>query len=98
LISTAPPDDPFHGAAFGLNGRRHRQCRPRDRVKGNGSEPKRLHALLLSTLAEQRLRARRVSAAAAGIRPTALGKIVLTFVPVAGTACANGIELVEHSK
>ena len=30
-----------------------------------------------------------------GIRPTAQGKIVLTFVPVSGMACVNGIEVVE---
>lgn len=28
-----------------------------------------------------------------GLRPTAQGKIVLTFVPVAGMACVNGIEV-----
>ena len=33
-----------------------------------------------------------------GIRPTAQGKIVLTFVPVKGMACVNGIEVVEDSK
>lgn len=32
-----------------------------------------------------------------GIRPTAQGKIVLTFVPVKGMACVNGIEVVEDS-
>ncbi|MBV9264825.1 MAG: hypothetical protein JO061_01520 [Acidobacteriaceae bacterium] len=30
-----------------------------------------------------------------GIRPTAQGKIVLTFVPVKGMACVNGIEVTE---
>ncbi|HZT38571.1 MAG TPA: malectin domain-containing carbohydrate-binding protein [Bryobacteraceae bacterium] len=30
-----------------------------------------------------------------GIRPNAQGKIVLTFVPVVGMACVNGIEVVE---
>ena len=30
-----------------------------------------------------------------GIRPTAQGKIVLTFVPVKGMACVNGIEINE---
>jgi hypothetical protein len=30
-----------------------------------------------------------------GIRPTAQGKIVLTFVPVVGLACVNGIEISE---
>ena len=30
-----------------------------------------------------------------GIRPTAQGKIVLTFVPVRGMACINGIEITE---
>jgi hypothetical protein len=33
-----------------------------------------------------------------GIRPTAQGKIVLTFVPVVGMACVNGIEVVEEKK
>ena len=33
-----------------------------------------------------------------GIRPTAQGKIVLTFVPVAGMACVNGIEVAEDSE
>ena len=33
-----------------------------------------------------------------GIRPTAQGKIVLTFVPVKGMACVNAIEVVEESK
>jgi hypothetical protein len=33
-----------------------------------------------------------------GIRPTAQGKIVLTFVPVKGMACVNGIEIAEMSK
>jgi hypothetical protein len=33
-----------------------------------------------------------------GIRPTAQGKIVLTFVPVVGMACVNGIEVVEDSE
>jgi hypothetical protein len=33
-----------------------------------------------------------------GIRPTAQGKIVLTFVPISGMACVNGIEVVEDSK
>jgi hypothetical protein len=33
-----------------------------------------------------------------GIRPTAQGKIVLNFVPVAGMACVNGIEVVEDSE
>ncbi len=32
------------------------------------------------------------------IRPNAQGKIVLTFVPVAGMACVNGIEVVDDSK
>jgi hypothetical protein len=30
-----------------------------------------------------------------GIRPTAQGKIVLTFVPIRGMACVNGIEVME---
>ena len=34
----------------------------------------------------------------AGIRPTAQGKIVLTFVPIIGMACVNGVEVVEDSK
>lgn len=33
-----------------------------------------------------------------GIRPNAQGKIVLTFVPINGMACVNGIEVVEDSK
>jgi hypothetical protein len=33
-----------------------------------------------------------------GIRPTAQGKIVLTFVPIEGMACVNGIEVVDDSK
>jgi hypothetical protein len=33
-----------------------------------------------------------------GVRPTAQGKIVLTFVPVVGMACVNGIEVIEDSK
>ena len=33
-----------------------------------------------------------------GVRPTAQGKIVLTFVPVNGMACVNGIEVVEDSR
>jgi hypothetical protein len=32
------------------------------------------------------------------IRPNAQGKILLTFVPVAGMACVNGIEVVDESK
>ncbi len=32
------------------------------------------------------------------IRPNAQGKILLTFVPVKGMACVNGIEVVEDSK
>ena len=32
------------------------------------------------------------------IRPTAQGKIVLTFVPVKGMACVNGIEVVEDPR
>jgi hypothetical protein len=32
-----------------------------------------------------------------GIRPTAQGKIVLTFVPVVGMACVNGIEVIEDA-
>jgi hypothetical protein len=34
----------------------------------------------------------------AGIRPTAQGKIVLTFVPVKEMACVNGIEVVEDAR
>ena len=33
-----------------------------------------------------------------GIRPTAQGKIVLTFVPINGMASVNGIEVVEDSR
>jgi hypothetical protein len=33
-----------------------------------------------------------------GIRPTAQGKIVLSFVPVEGMACVNGIEVVEDTR
>ncbi len=33
-----------------------------------------------------------------GIRPNAQGKILLTFVPVQGMACVNGIEVVDDSK
>ena len=33
-----------------------------------------------------------------GIRPNAQGKIILTFVPVVGMACVNGIEVVEDSR
>jgi hypothetical protein len=33
-----------------------------------------------------------------GIRPTAQGKIALTFVPVKGMACVNGIEIADASK
>jgi hypothetical protein len=33
-----------------------------------------------------------------GIRPNAQGKIILTFVPIKGMACVNGIEVVEDSK
>jgi hypothetical protein len=33
-----------------------------------------------------------------GIRPAAQGKIVLSFVPIKGMACVNGIEVVEDSK
>jgi hypothetical protein len=32
-----------------------------------------------------------------GIRPNAQGKIVLSFVPITGMACVNGIEVVESS-
>ena len=32
------------------------------------------------------------------IRPNAQGKILLTFVPIAGMACVNGIEVVEDSR
>jgi hypothetical protein len=34
----------------------------------------------------------------AGIRPNAQGKIILSFVPIKGMACVNGIEVVEDSK
>jgi len=33
-----------------------------------------------------------------GVRPTAQGKIVLTFVPVKGMACVNAIEVAEEPK
>ncbi len=33
-----------------------------------------------------------------GIRPTAQGKILLSFVPITGMACVNAIELQEESK
>jgi len=33
-----------------------------------------------------------------GLRPNAQGKIVLTFVPIVGMACVNGIEVVEEAK
>jgi hypothetical protein len=32
----------------------------------------------------------------AGVRPTAQGKLVLTFVPIAGMACVNGIEVIAE--
>jgi hypothetical protein len=34
----------------------------------------------------------------AGIRPNAQGKIILSFVPIKGMACVNGIEVVEDSR
>lgn len=34
----------------------------------------------------------------AGIKPNAQGKILLTFVPVVGMACVNGIEVVEDAR
>jgi hypothetical protein len=33
-----------------------------------------------------------------GIRPNAQGKILLSFVPVVGMACVNGIEITEDTK
>ena len=33
-----------------------------------------------------------------GIRPNAQGKIMLSFVPITGMACVNGIEVVEEAK
>jgi hypothetical protein len=33
-----------------------------------------------------------------GIKPNSQGKILLTFVPVAGMACVNGIEVVEDAR
>lgn len=33
-----------------------------------------------------------------GVRPNAQGKIVLSFVPIEGMACVNGIEVVEESR
>lgn len=41
---------------------------------------------------------RRLDRTFSGIRPNAQGKIVLSFVPVKGMACVNGIEVVEDSK
>jgi hypothetical protein len=32
------------------------------------------------------------------IRPNAQGKILLSFVPVSGMACVNGIEVVEDAR
>jgi hypothetical protein len=34
----------------------------------------------------------------AGIRPNAQGKIILSFVPIKGMACVNGIEVTDDSK
>ncbi|MDX2151432.1 MAG: malectin domain-containing carbohydrate-binding protein [Bryobacteraceae bacterium] len=39
---------------------------------------------------------RPIDRAFGGLRPTAQGKIVLTFVPVVGMACVNGMEVVEE--
>lgn len=39
-----------------------------------------------------------VDRAFSGVRPNAQGKIVLSFVPVNGMACVNGIEVVEDSR
>jgi hypothetical protein len=33
-----------------------------------------------------------------GVRPNAQGKILLTFVPIVGMACVNGIEVVEDAR
>jgi len=41
---------------------------------------------------------RRLDRTFSGIRPNAQGKIVLSFVPVKGMACVNGIEVQEDSK
>jgi hypothetical protein len=41
---------------------------------------------------------RPIDRAFSGIRPNAQGKILLTFVPTAGMACVNGIEIVEDPK
>lgn len=41
---------------------------------------------------------RPIDRAFSGIRPNAQGKILLTFVPVRGMACVNGIEIVEDSR
>jgi hypothetical protein len=41
---------------------------------------------------------RPIDRAFAGIKPNAQGKIVLTFAPVAGMACVNGIEIVEDGQ
>lgn len=32
------------------------------------------------------------------LRPNAQGKILLTFVPIAGMACVNGIEVAEDAR
>ena len=42
--------------------------------------------------------ARPINRMFSGIRPNAQGKILLTFVPTAGMACVNGIEVVEESR
>ncbi len=39
-----------------------------------------------------------IDRAFAGLRPNAQGKIVLSFVPVVGMACVNGIEVAEDGK
>ena len=41
---------------------------------------------------------RPVEKAYSGIRPNAQGKIIVSFVPVEGMACVNGIEVVEESR
>jgi hypothetical protein len=33
-----------------------------------------------------------------GIRPNAQGKIILSFVPIKGMACVNGIEILDDSR
>lgn len=41
---------------------------------------------------------RPLNRAFSGVRPNAQGKIILSFVPVKGMACVNGIEIVDDSR